>query len=92
MKFQTKKSMAADRRERFMTGGGVPTLSLSSTSSVGDLAGSLLTNQQPLEGINDDDHIGSGRYYHIKLLGLLSLPNLNLATYFSNACENLQVS
>ena len=59
MKGETKKVQAIERRERFQTGGGSAAMPSNSVSN--ELLNTLLIDQQPLTGIEDDDHLDSGK-------------------------------
>ena len=54
-----KKRNAEARRERFTTGGGPPP-SKDKTDELADLLTGIMEDQQPLDGIPDDDHLDSG--------------------------------
>ncbi|KAA0722993.1 hypothetical protein E1301_Tti023402 [Triplophysa tibetana] len=56
-KNKPEKTTAATRQERFKTGGGLPVPP--DTEELGDLLAGIIENQQPLEGIPDDDHLDS---------------------------------
>lgn len=56
-KMQIKKTTAIARRERFKTGGGPPIRP--QRDGLRDLLTVIIENQQPLEGIPDDDHLDS---------------------------------
>ena len=57
MKMSRKKTLARERRVKFVTGGG-PSQQISKPS----LTDSLISDQQPLSGVYDDDHLASGEY------------------------------
>ena len=54
-----QKRNAEARRERFTTGGGPPP-SKDKTDELADLLTGIIEDQQPLDGIPDDDHLDSG--------------------------------
>jgi len=53
--------LATERREKFQTGGGPPRAERPSTTA--DAVRSIIDQQMPLEGIDDDDHLDSGTFY-----------------------------
>ncbi|XP_059411376.1 uncharacterized protein LOC132144827 [Carassius carassius] len=57
IKINLKKTTAATRQERFKTGGGLPVPP--DTEELGDLLAGIIESLQPLEGIQDDDHLDS---------------------------------
>ncbi len=57
LKLALKKENADMRRERFTTGGGPPKKSKSDELS--DLLSGIIEQQQPLDGIPDNDHLDS---------------------------------
>ncbi|KAJ8270582.1 hypothetical protein GJAV_G00116750 [Gymnothorax javanicus] len=59
IKLDLKKRNAEARRERFTTGGGPPP-SKDQTDELADLLTGIIEDQQPLDGIPDDDHLDSG--------------------------------
>ncbi|CAL8331129.1 unnamed protein product [Arctogadus glacialis] len=59
IKLDLKKRNAEARRERFTTGGGPPP-SKDKTDELADLLTGIMEDQQPLDGIPDDDHLDSG--------------------------------
>ena len=59
MKLDLKKSNAEARRERFTTGGGPPP-SKDKTDELANLLTGIIEEQQPLDGIPDDDHMDRG--------------------------------
>lgn len=56
-----KKEMATERRERFLTGGGSGSNAISNSTPNTGLVGGVLSQQLPLNGIWDNDHVDSGK-------------------------------
>lgn len=60
LKAQTKRVIAAERKERFTTGGGPISNEAGKVGSTCEAVRSLLGSQEPLTKVNDDDHMDSG--------------------------------
>ena len=52
--------IASERKERFKTGGG-PIQKPETSNTITDAVRSVLGQQMPLQGVDDDDHVDSGK-------------------------------
>lgn len=58
--------MAFIRKEKFKTGGGVANLPAESNAM--DIVEATISSQVPIDGIFDNDHLDSGKFYIVNIV------------------------